>query len=88
MCVCACVFDLGNSDLDLQLAHHVTYVHQHLEAPQRDDGEHIADPKLLRDFIAQSRKVQPAVPRELTECAALPLTLQPKNSFVWATQHV
>jgi len=75
-CVCVClrvrVCNLANSDLDLQLAHHVTYVHQHLEAPQRDDGENIADPKLLRDFIAQSRKVQPAVPRELTECAALP----------------
>ena len=60
--------DVANSDLDLQLAHHVTFVHQFLKAPEREDPlEQIADPKLLRDYIAQARKVQPAVPQELTE---------------------
>jgi DNA replicative helicase MCM subunit Mcm2 (Cdc46/Mcm family) len=65
--------DVANPDLDLQLAIHVCSVHQFLKIPDRQPGESkIADPKALKEHIAQARKVQPVVPQDLTECDAPP----------------
>lgn len=65
--------DIANPDLDLQLAIHVCSVHQFLKIPDRQPGESkIADPKALKEHIAQARKVQPVVPQELTECVPPP----------------
>jgi DNA replication licensing factor MCM7 len=65
--------DIANPDLDLQLAIHVCSVHQFLKIPDRQPGESkIADPKALKDHIAQARKVQPVVPQELTEYVSPP----------------
>jgi DNA replication licensing factor MCM7 len=62
--------DVANSDLDLQLAIHVCSVHQFLKVPERQGDGRIADPKALKEHIAQARKVQPVVPQELTECVS------------------
>ena len=63
--------DIANHDLDLQLAIHVCSVHQFLKIPDRQPGESkVAEPKALKEHIAQARKVQPVVPQELTECVA------------------
>ncbi len=65
--------DVANHDLDLQLAIHVCSVHQFLKIPDRQPGESkVAEPKALKEHIAQARKVQPVVPQELTEFVPRP----------------
>jgi DNA replication licensing factor MCM7 len=69
--------DIANHDLDLQLAIHVCSVHQFLKIPDRQPGEsRVAEPKALKQHIAQARKVQPVVPQELTEYAVFPSLLE------------
>eukprot|EP01028_Stygiella_incarcerata_P001710 TRINITY_DN1314_c0_g1_i1.p1 TRINITY_DN1314_c0_g1~~TRINITY_DN1314_c0_g1_i1.p1 ORF type:complete len:756 (+),score=209.29 TRINITY_DN1314_c0_g1_i1:252-2270(+) len=62
--------DEADVDRDTSLARHITYVHQHGEAPSAtdDDGESsVFSEKVIRAYIARARRFQPFVPRELSE---------------------
>ncbi|KAF3784018.1 DNA replication licensing factor [Nymphaea thermarum] len=62
------ILDRADMDSDLEMARHVTYVHQHQRPPSL--GFNPIEPSLLRAFIARARKENPSVPDDLTEYMA------------------
>jgi len=60
------LLDRPNVQDDLRLANHITYVHQHNDFPPITTGEPI-NKNLLRQYIAEARRYNPYVSKELTE---------------------
>jgi DNA replication licensing factor MCM7 len=66
--------DKEDTDNDMALARHVTYVHQHEETPplpgqdgaNKKDSGFISD-ELLREYVAAAKLVDPVVPRALAD---------------------
>ncbi|KAL5475357.1 hypothetical protein EMCRGX_G025158 [Ephydatia muelleri] len=57
--------DKSNSENDLRLAQHVTYVHQHSTQPPSQIEP--LDPKLMTRYIAACKLKQPTIPESLSE---------------------
>lgn len=57
--------DRADRDNDLQLARHITYVHQHCAQPETE--VQAMDMNLMRKYIAMCKKIEPSVPEDLTD---------------------
>ena len=59
------IADKADREMDMELAKHITYVHQHnINPPLKHDP---IDMKLMRRYVALCQKKNPDVPKELTE---------------------
>merc|ERR1712058_83856 len=59
------IADKSDREQDLRLAKHITYVHQHNTNPPQQHTP--IDMKLMRRYVALCQKMNPDVPKELTE---------------------
>ena len=57
------LLDQAEKDLDINLARHVTKVHQKLSAPE--DSNLKLDPEVMRSFIAHAQTYEPTIPADL-----------------------
>ncbi|KAJ3681333.1 hypothetical protein LUZ60_015822 [Juncus effusus] len=62
------ILDRADRETDLEMARHITQVHQTLEPPPL--GFDPLEPSVLRAYISAARRVTPCVPRELEEYIA------------------
>jgi len=60
------ILDLVDSDLDADLARHITFVHKHLKNPQARTAVKTFDKEFLKSYISQAKKLEPRVPVDLT----------------------
>ena len=54
--------DLANDENDRQLAAHVTHVHLHSAPPPRPEGDEVFEPKVLRAYVNQAKRLEPFIP--------------------------
>lgn len=59
--------DKPSREQDIQLAHHITYVHTKLQNPPRKGGKEPLDMKIVRRYVSLCKRKQPVVPEECTE---------------------
>ncbi|GBG59606.1 hypothetical protein CBR_g49870 [Chara braunii] len=62
------ILDQGDEDQDQAMARHILHVHQHCEAPALQFQP--IEPNILRAYLAEARRFNPYIPRELTEYIA------------------
>ena len=60
------ILDLVDTDLDADLARHITYVHKHMRNPQSRAAVETFDKDFLKAYISQAKKLEPRVPVDLT----------------------
>ncbi|CAH1098449.1 unnamed protein product [Psylliodes chrysocephalus] len=73
--------DKANRDNDLNLARHITYVHQHSKQPPT--LVEALDMKVMRKYISMCKMKDPAIPEELTDfivSAYVELRIEARNS--------
>lgn len=58
------ILDKQNDELDLDLAKHITHVHQFNESP---DIDQVFDPFTMRKIISKAKEFNPVIPEKLTE---------------------
>lgn len=57
------LLDKPNKEKDLELAKHVTYVHQNSKAPKFE--KEVYEPNIIRSYIAQAKAMEPTIPKDL-----------------------
>lgn len=58
------ILDKHDRDMDIALARHITYVHQHNEHPPLSFNP--LDGEFIRAYVDRAKKMEPFIPRELT----------------------